>query len=93
MWADADKVKRTLKEKGTKNLYWCHEKGEWCGLWVVATSRGRAKELFAAEIEIDFCDVRCTLHKKDVGDIAEGCIDDDRIAAKLGVTYEEDEDE
>ena len=79
----------------TKNLYWCHEKGEYCGLWVVATSRGRAKDFYRAQTETDFCDVRCELHKKNVGNVAEGCVDvfDEKTLKKLGVTYEVDEDE
>ena len=76
----------------TKNLYWCCEKGEYCGLWVVATSRGRAKNFFSCEIETPFCDVRCELHKKDVGNVAEGCVNDEKTLKKLGVEYTEDDD-
>lgn len=77
------------------NLYWCHEKHEYNGLWVVAESRGKAKVLYAFETTTDFLDVRCDLHRKDVGNIEEGCLDLlDKRLEMLGVTYdEESEDE
>ena len=94
MWADTDKVKRLLKEKDTRNLYWCHEKGYDWGLFVVSTSRGRAKDFYRAETETDFCDVRCELHKKNIGDIKEGIVEpfDVKTLEKLGVAYYEEDD-
>jgi hypothetical protein len=70
------------------NLYWCHEKGEYFGLWVVAETSGKAKNLYAMETDIHFTEARCELHKKDVGNIEEGCLDlfDERLDM-LGVTY------
>lgn len=76
------------------NLYWCHEKGEYFGLWVVAETKGKAKVMYCHETTTDFLDARCELHKKDVGDIEEGCLDlFDKRLEMLGVTYgEESED-
>jgi hypothetical protein len=76
------------------NLYWCHEKGEYCGLWVVATTRGKAKHYYCMETETDYCDIRGTLCKKDVGDVAEGCVDafDEETLKTLGVEYSEDDE-
>lgn len=47
-------------------IYWCHESGEDCGLYVVAEGRGRAKSLFSSEIDVNFNDVRATIVHKDV---------------------------
>lgn len=70
------------------NLYWCHEKDEYYGLWVVAETRGKAKQHYALETNIHFTEARCELHKKDVGDIEEGCLDlFDKRLDMLGVTY------
>lgn len=73
------------------NLYWCHEKGENFGLWVVAETSGKAKNLYAMETYIHFTEARCELHKKDVGNIEEGCLDllDKRLEI-LGITYDEE---
>ena len=78
------------------NLYWCHEKLEYCGLWVVAESRGKAKLLYSIETATPFLDVRCDTHRKNIGKVEEGCIGalDDKRLEILGVTYDiESEDE
>ena len=76
------------------NLYWCHEKHEYCGLWVVAESAGKAKLLYSVETVTPFLDVRCDTHQKNIGDIDEGCLDDfDRRLEMLGITYDEESED
>ena len=76
------------------NLYWCHEKGEYFGLWVVAETIGKAKQCYAVETFVHFTDVRCELHKKDIGNIEEGYLDLlDKRLEMLGVTYDEESED
>ena len=46
------------------NIFWCHEKNENYGLFVKASTRGRAKAIFSAEIECDITDVRTNIMRR-----------------------------
>lgn len=65
-------------------IYWCHESGEDCGLYVVAEGRGRAKSLFSSEIGTKFHDVRATIVHKDVENEEEQVL---HIGADLMIKY------
>lgn len=74
------------------NIYWCHEKHEYCGLYVTATTRGRAKAIYSAEVECDITDVRTNIMRRGVNEHFEGVIDvGEPILKKYGLTYGEDE--
>lgn len=76
------------------NLYWCHEKDEYCGLWVVAETSGKAKQYYSGETDIHFTEARCELHRKDIGNIEDGCLDLlDKRLDMLGVTYDEESED
>ena len=78
----------------SNRVYFCYEKGDFCGLFVIASSRGKAKELFAREVMTDFTEVRSRLSKKEVVDYDEGVIDvGDPLLEKIGLQYCEDEEE
>jgi len=71
-------------------IYWCHERGEDCGLYVVAERRGRAKSLFSSEIGVDFNDVRATIVHKDVESEKEQVLHTDAdLMAEYGLSYVE----
>ena len=44
------------------NIYWCFEKSDYFGLYVIAETRGQAKRIYADEVTERFIDIRC--HKK-----------------------------
>lgn len=76
------------------NIYWCHEKDEYCGLYVKARTRGSAKEIYSAEVECDFIDVRTHLLKHGINEIVEEVIDiDSPLLKKYGLEYGEDEEQ
>lgn len=73
------------------NIYWCEEKDEWGGLFVIAKSRGRAKAIFANEMDIDYTEVRTHLMKKGCKESSEGYIDiGSPLLYKYGLHYEID---
>lgn len=50
----------------TQSIYWCEEKGEFGGLFVIAPTRGQAKRLYAEYIECRYIDVRTSLVRRGV---------------------------
>ena len=57
------------------NIYWCYDYHENWGVFVVAKTRGRAKVLGAAEMDIRFTDVRSWVVRKNVKEKTEGVIE------------------
>lgn len=70
------------------NIYWCHSKDEGCGLYVMARTRGRAKDIFAWYDECPFIDVRANIMRRGVNEPFEGVLDDPK---KYGLEYTEEE--
>lgn len=52
----------------TQNIYWCEEKGEQGGLFVIAQTRGKARQLYAEYIECRYIDVRTSLMRRGVNE-------------------------
>ena len=52
----------------TQNVYWCAEKGELGGLFVIAPTRGQAKQLYAEYIECRYIDVLINICKRGVNE-------------------------
>ncbi len=50
------------------NIYWCFEKYDDSGLFVIARTRGQAKRIFADEIGEHFLDIRCHIYRKNILD-------------------------
>lgn len=77
------------------NIYFCREKDEYAGLFVIAPTRGKAKELFAYEVDCSFVAVRTEIRRKDVDEDKQRClfdIDEDLpILTKHGLFYEDAE--
>ena len=48
----------------TQNIYWCEEKRQYGGLYVLAPTRGKAKQLYAEYIECQYIDVRISIVKR-----------------------------
>lgn len=82
----------TLGEK--KNIYFCREKDEFAGLFVVASTRGKAKLLFAKEVDCQYIDVRSEIRRREVGIYPQGCLDcwakgDRAFLALNGLKYDD----
>lgn len=76
------------------NIYWCHEKNENYGLYVKALTRGRAKDIYSAEVECHFTDVRTNIMRRGVNEHFEGVIDiNEPTLKKYGLSYGEDEEQ
>lgn len=58
------------------NIYFCREKDEFAGLFVVASTRGRAKLIFAKEVDCSYTDVRSNIQCRGVGVYPQGCLYD-----------------
>ena len=78
----------------TQNIYWCYEKGGWGGLFVIAPTRGQAKELYSSEIECRYIDVRTSIVRRGVNEEFSCVIDDvgDSLLKKYNLEYQEDEE-
>lgn len=78
----------------TQNIYWCEEKGEFGGLFVVAPTRGRAKEIYSAEVECRYTDVRSRIMRRGVNEMFPCVIDDvgSPLLKKYGLEYSEEEE-
>ena len=75
------------------NIYWCNEKNEPYGLFVIASTRGRAKLLYATETDCDYLDVRMQTMRRGVNEHFEGTIDEGSpLLAKYGLEYSESEE-
>lgn len=78
----------------TQNIYWCEEKGEFGGLFVIAPTRGRAKQLYSEYIECRFIDVRTILVRRGVNEDFPCVLDysPSALLEKYGLKYEEEEE-
>ena len=76
------------------NIYWCYEKYDSCGLFVIAETRGKAKLLFANEVDEDYIDIRSQIYRRGVFENVSGIIDpeDTELLEKYGLEYTDDED-
>lgn len=73
------------------SIFLCHEKDDACGLYVVAMTRGRAKKIFAAEVECNKMDVFTKTVKRGATEHFEGVIDvDSPLLEKYGLRYDEE---
>ena len=77
-----------------QNIYWCQEKGGWGGLFVIAPTRGQAKQLFASEIECRFIDVLTSIIRRGVNEDFPCVIDDigSPLLKKYNLEYWEEEE-
>lgn len=50
----------------TQSIYWCEEKGEFGGFFVIAQTRGQAKRLYAEYTKCRYIDVRTSLVSRGV---------------------------
>lgn len=74
------------------NIYWCHEKHEYSGLYIVASTRGRAKRIYADSIECKYLNVRTHIVKRGVNEQFEGEIEfGSSLLEKYGLQYDEEE--
>lgn len=73
------------------NIYWCFEKHDYYGLYVIAETRGQAKRIYADELTENFIDIRCHTYRKNVDEKA-GIIDgyDTKLLEKYNLEYEEE---
>lgn len=78
----------------TQDIYWCYEKGGWGGLFVLAETRGKAKQLFVDEIECRYIDVRTRLMTRGVNSLFSYVIDDpdSPLLKKYNLEYQEEEE-
>ncbi len=74
------------------NIYWCHEKNEYHGLFVKALTRGMAKVLYSQYVECDFIDVRTSISVRGIHEYFEGVIDDEKELERYGLSYDEEEE-
>lgn len=74
------------------NIYWCHEKNEGCGLFVKALTRGRAKDIYACEVECRLIDVRTNIMRRGVNEDFEGILEIGE-EGKYGLKYTEEDEE
>ena len=74
------------------NIYWCYDPQECWGVFVIAKSRGRAKDFASCELDIKYTAVRSCLQVKDVKEKHEGVIDlGSPLLKKYGLEYHERE--
>lgn len=75
------------------NIYWCHEKNEYEGLFILALTRGRAKAFYADVVECSMLNVRTQIVRRGVNEHFECEIDTDSpLLQKYGLEYAESED-
>lgn len=55
-------------------IYFCREKDEYEGLFVVAETRGLAKKIFANEVDCHFTDVRTEIRRRRVPEFKGRCL-------------------
>ena len=74
------------------NIYFCFEKTDYCGLYVIAETRGQAKRMFAVEVTEYFTDIRCHIYRKNVEEKA-GIIEpeDTKLLNKYNLEYHDEE--
>lgn len=73
------------------NIYWCFEKSDYFGLYVIAETRGQAKRIYADEVTECFIDIRCQIYRKNVNEKA-GIIEAEntKLLEKYNLEYEEE---
>lgn len=76
------------------NIYFCREKDEYAGLFVVAPTRGVAKAVFAEEMDCPYIDARAEIRRKDVDEFMPRCLscldeEDSLTLERYGLEYEE----
>lgn len=79
------------------NIYFCREYDENAGLFVIAVSRGKAKEIFAGEVDCRFTDVRLDIRKRSVPEFMQRCLfaDDEEdvlVLERYGLEYDYEEE-
>lgn len=76
------------------NIYFCHEKGESYGLYIIAETLNRAKMLYSAEYGDPYIEIRGHLMRKNVNEKRESTIYnyDDKLLKKYDLEYTEIED-
>lgn len=74
------------------SIFWCHEKDDDCGRYVVATTRHSARRIYAAEYDCNKTDVFTKTIKRGATERVEGVIDvDSPLLEKYGLRYDEEE--
>lgn len=75
------------------NIYWCYEKDGYYGMYVKASTRGRAKVLYSDYVECKMIDVRTSISRRGIlPKFSEGVIDDETELKKYGLSYSEEEE-
>jgi hypothetical protein len=75
------------------NVYWCHEKDDYKGLFVKASTRGRAKLLYSDYVECKMIDVRTSIARRGIlPEYFEGVIEYEAELEKYGLSYSEEEE-
>lgn len=79
------------------NIYFCREYDENAGLFVIAVSRGKAKEIFAGEVDCRFTDVRSSIRKRGVSELEQRSLfadikEDVLVLERYGLAYDEEEE-
>ena len=75
------------------NIYWCNEKNEPYGLFIIAPTRGRAKARYAFETTCEYLDVRTCLMRRGVNEPFEGIIyEGSSLLKKYNLEYGKEED-
>lgn len=73
------------------NIYWCHERNEYHGLFVKALTRGKAKVLYSEYVECEMIDVRTSIMRRGINEDFEGVLDIGE-EKKYGLEYTEEEE-
>lgn len=74
------------------NIYWCFEKNDYFGLYVIAETRGKAKQIFADEIGESYIDIRSHIYRRGVNE-RKGIIEaeDTKLLNKYNLEYADEE--
>ena len=70
------------------NIYWCYEKNDYSGLYIIEETRGKAKLRFAYETGDEYINVRSQTYRKNVDERA-GIIEaeDTKLLNKYNLEY------
>ena len=70
------------------NIYWCQELEEPYGLYIIAKTRGRAKDMFSREVGCDYISVRTKIFRRGVTETIEGeILEDSPLLKKYNLEY------
>lgn len=91
-------ARRAQKEReeidNVMTIFWCHEREDDSGLYVVAMTRHSARKIFANEVECNKMDVFTKTVKRGAMEHFEGVIGvDSPLLEKYGLQYDEEERE